>query len=150
MKLMVDVSSSKGMVVFFSINSHLFVMLSIARFRGMFVNNAITSNEIRTSEVFNSIFERDFIRSKLLLTWLLSKIKLSIKILCMNFAIGYKAVFTEEIMIRNGMLSLWIFGSPYALGRFKSWRTKRGKIVSICVPYSTIFLLWNLNSFLYF
>jgi len=122
MKLIIDVNSSKGIVVFFSINSHLFVILSIAKFRGMFVNNAITSNEIRTSDVFNFMFDRDFINSKLLFTWLLSKIKLSINILCITFAIGYRAVFTEEI--QKGMFSLWIFGRPYAFGRFESLENK--------------------------
>jgi len=87
-------------------------MLSIARSGGMFVNNAITSNEIRTSDVFSFLFEKDFINSKLLLTWLLSKIKLSINTLCINFAMGYRAVFTKEIMIRKEMFSLWIFDSP--------------------------------------
>jgi len=114
-------NSSTGMVELFSIIDHLLIMLSIARSRDMFVNREITSSEIDISAAPISIFDRDFFNSKLLCTWLSLKGKLSMSILCMNFAMGYRAVFTEETMILNEMFFLWISDKPYALGRFVSW-----------------------------
>jgi len=43
--LMMEMNSSKGMQVFFSMLIHLFVMLCIARSRRMFVNSEVASNE---------------------------------------------------------------------------------------------------------
>jgi len=39
---------------------------------------------------------------------------------CMKEAKEYNAVLTEDTISLKGVLILWIFGSPYALGRIES------------------------------
>jgi len=71
MKLIVDINSSNGMYVFFSICVHLFVMLCTARLRGMLVNSDIVCKGINTSLLLIFVFERTLYYSKLFLTCLL-------------------------------------------------------------------------------
>jgi len=113
-------------------------MVSIARSRGMFVNKD-TCLAIKTSDVSISIFDRDFINSKLLFTWLLSKIKLFLSNLCINFTMGYKAVFTEETIILKGIFFCGFLVDRMLLEDLSHWRIRRDRFVLLCVHFSTIF-----------
>jgi len=66
-------------------------MLSIARSIDMLVNNT-ASNEIKISDSKIFLPESDLYNSKLLLTWLVLKVKFSEIILCMKVAKRYRAV----------------------------------------------------------
>lgn len=68
----------------------------------MFVKRETTSSEIKTSDVPTVLPHRVLYNSKLLLTLLLIAGILLERILCMNVAIEYNAVLTEETIILNG------------------------------------------------
>jgi len=88
MNLMIDMNSSKGMQIFFSMSVHLFVMLRTARFREMFVNSEVASKESNMSSLCIVLFERDLCNSKLLFTCLLLCVRLFKMMLCINLAIA--------------------------------------------------------------
>jgi len=56
---MVEMNSSTGMQVFFSMSIHFFVMLCTARSRGMFVNSEVASNENNMSCLCIVLSEKD-------------------------------------------------------------------------------------------
>jgi len=86
MNLIVEINSSKGMQVFFSMSIHLFVILCTARSRGMFVNNEVAPKESNMSSLCIVLFERDLCNSKLLFTYLLLCVRLFEMMLCINLA----------------------------------------------------------------
>jgi len=60
-----DINSFIEILVFCSMDGHLLLMLSIARSKGTFVNNEVTSSEMRMSLFLIFLSERDLYNSKL-------------------------------------------------------------------------------------
>jgi len=77
----------------------------MARLRGILVNNDTISNDIKICDSGKDISESALNNSKLLFVKLITGGRL-LEILCKNFAIEYR-VLIEETMILNGMFCLW-------------------------------------------
>jgi len=77
-KLIASINSSFGICVFSLINIHLFIILLIARSRGMLVNKDITSNDISLCVLQIFVPDKVLYNSKLFLTCLWSSGKLQV------------------------------------------------------------------------
>jgi len=84
--------------------SHLSVKLFMAKSIGIFVNNGITSSEMKENSSSICVFFSFSTNSKLFPMWLCDKGILVDIIFCKKVASAYSRLFTEETIILKGQL----------------------------------------------
>jgi len=84
----------------------------MAKSIGIFVNNEITSREMKENSSSICVFVSFLTNSKLFSMWLWDKGMLVGIVFCKKVASAYSGVSTEETMILKGQLTLWTLERP--------------------------------------